>query len=149
MRTCTKCHIERPLTCFYERKSRNNGTYQSWCRACISASRKEWSRRNRAYCIQDATLRGKARLKQLRDFIREYLSNHPCIDCQITDPEVLEFDHVRGVEYRNVCDLVARKVGDTILLAEIAKCDVRCANCHRKITAVRRRDAQGTPNLPI
>ena len=60
---------------------------------------------------------------------------HPCVDCGETDPIVLEFDHLRdkkfsiakgwrGHEWQKVLD-------------EIAKCEVVCANCHRRRTARR------------
>jgi hypothetical protein len=49
-----------------------------------------------------------------------------CLSCGELDPIVLEFDHVRGDKVRNVTEMM----GTEALRAEIAKCDVRCANCH-------------------
>lgn len=62
----------------------------------------------------------------------EYLLTHPCVDCGITDIRVLEFDHRDGKQGRQY-SLAVRiyKVGLEGLKAELAKCDVRCANCHR------------------
>lgn len=68
----------------------------------------------------------------------EYLLEHPCVDCGETDPIVLEFDHRDGeVKDRAVAELVSDNCGWRKILAEIKKCDVRCANCHRRKTAVR------------
>ena len=53
------------------------------------------------------------------------------------DPEFLDFDHVCGVEGHRygVSGGVSSCWSKQRLLQEIAKCDVRCANCHRKKTA--------------
>lgn len=65
--------------------------------------------------------------------IWNYLQQHPCIDCGEKDPVVLEFDHVRGVKAgtisHNLDDWSQARLDE-----EIAKCVVRCANCHRRIT---------------
>jgi hypothetical protein len=65
----------------------------------------------------------------------EYLATHPCIDCGETDLAVLDFDHRdRSTKTAAIAVLIRRgKVAP--LLAEIAKCDVRCANDHRRKTA--------------
>lgn len=55
-----------------------------------------------------------------------------CSDCGYkASSYALDFDH-RDYEKKNFA--IAKKYGqvsDTVLLKEIAKCDVRCANCHR------------------
>jgi hypothetical protein len=48
---------------------------------------------------------------------------------------VLEFDHVRGVKVRNISEMVRGKFSWRRILEEIEKCEVRCANCHRRKTA--------------
>lgn len=70
-------------------------------------------------------------------WIAEYLKTHPCIDCGEKDPIVLEFDHVRGQKKGNVSNL-AQNVSIATLSQEVEKCEVRCANCHRRITHKRR-----------
>lgn len=67
--------------------------------------------------------------------LMEYLDNHPCVDCREHDPIVLQFDHVRGDKIANITRLRDHK-WETIE-AEIAKCEVRCGNCHRRATAKR------------
>lgn len=68
-------------------------------------------------------------------YLIDFFKTHPCSDCGETDPMVLEFDHLRDKSFN-----VAKGVRDRswqALKAEIAKCDVVCANCHRRRTAVR------------
>lgn len=72
-----------------------------------------------------------------REWIWDYLLTHPCTDCGETDPVVLEFDHVRGEKVRDVANMVVRAMSLTVIQQEVEKCDVRCANCHRRITALR------------
>jgi hypothetical protein len=54
----------------------------------------------------------------------------PCKDCGKKYPfYVMDFDHVRGKKSFGIGSNVRCRVG--ILLKEIEKCEVVCANCHR------------------
>ncbi|GAB5492936.1 MAG: hypothetical protein Phog2KO_31510 [Phototrophicaceae bacterium] len=75
---------------------------------------------------------------KMRQYAFDYLLAHPCVDCGETDPIVLEFDHVRGVKLSEVSVLLGSTVSMKRLTDEIAKCDIRCANCHRRKTAQER-----------
>lgn len=72
-----------------------------------------------------------------RAFITEYLSAHACVDCGEQDREVLTFDHVTGKKRDNVSDM-AKNASIATLIKEIAKCEVRCCNCHARVTRLRR-----------
>lgn len=69
-----------------------------------------------------------------------YLLNHPCVDCGNDDPYVLQFDHVRGEKHKNVSKMLSGTYGWDTIQREIDKCEVRCANCHMKITRIRAGD---------
>lgn len=79
----------------------------------------------------------QARRVASQDHVREYLQTHPCVDCGEDDWIVLDFDHVRGVKYKEISILVGHGYSLPTVVAEIAKCEVRCANCHRRVTAQR------------
>lgn len=67
--------------------------------------------------------------------IVEYLTTHPCIDCGERDPLVLQFDHVTGAKTAAVTAMIHLANWDRIV-GEIAKCVVRCANCHHRKTSI-------------
>ena len=61
----------------------------------------------------------------------------PCIDCgQYYPPEAMDFDHVWGEKIATISQL--RSAPWDKALAEIAKCELVCANCHRIRTQARR-----------
>jgi hypothetical protein len=61
----------------------------------------------------------------------------PCLDCGVQlPPTVMEFDHVRGEKRFNIgqwhrAKLAPGETKEQIVREEIAKCEVRCPNCHR------------------
>jgi len=67
--------------------------------------------------------------------INEYLRAHACVDCTESDPLVLEFDHRDGVDKLETIAYLRVRGTRQELLDEIAKCDVRCSNCHQRRTA--------------
>lgn len=85
----------------------------------------------------------KARNKEYRiagrQFLLEYLTTHPCVDCSESDPIVLEFDHVKGEKIGDIKKMVDSYSIES-LKKEIEKCEVRCANCHRRMTHKRRKE---------
>jgi len=115
------------------------------------AERLEYARshyaRNSVDYKERARRRNDAVRKANRAFVAAYLSEHPCVDCGERDVLVLEFDHVRGVKKANVTDLVREACSRRRLVLEIEKCEVRCANCHRRRTVNAARAAEKRPRL--
>lgn len=74
-----------------------------------------------------------ARIALVREWLKEYLQQNPCVDCGEPDIVVLEFDH-RADKLRDIATLSKRGNLESVK-AEVAKCDVRCCNCHRRKTA--------------
>ena len=64
----------------------------------------------------------------------------PCTDCDETFPAyVMQWDHLPGREkVDDVGSMVGRRRRD-VILAEIAKCELVCANCHVMRTVARAR----------
>ena len=133
-KVCTGCGLDRPITEF-SIKHKKRGTRRTWCRACRSAYGKEHYQRNRGAYLA----RTKARRHRERDsywaWLMTYLQSHPCVDCGETDPVVLTFDHRELAEKVDTIGRLLSRSSWSTFLAEVAKCDVRCANCHRMRTA--------------
>ncbi len=130
VKTCCRCRIGKPLT-DYNRSSRSIDGVQAHCRAC-----------SKGYYQNNAVVH-KANTGARRDSVRrdhakriwDYLADHPCCDCGESDPSVLDFDHVRGIKVAAVSRMVRDGVSWGRIEDEVAKCEVRCANCHRRRTA--------------
>ncbi|UXE05331.1 HNH endonuclease [Mycobacterium phage Skinny] len=135
MKTCNKCKQDKPVDQFNKNRSNADGL-QRQCRDCQrDTDREHYS--SPARKAQVAANRDKARA-QARTYVTEWLTTHPCVDCGEADIIVLEFDHVTGTKVRAVSEMVDRGCRVATIAAEIAKCEVRCANCHRRVTYNRR-----------
>tara|TARA_Y100001001_G_scaffold163782_1_gene193805 strand:+ start:5619 stop:5984 length:366 start_codon:yes stop_codon:yes gene_type:complete len=77
--------------------------------------------------------RAEGRLK-VKEFIWDHKKNNPCVDCGEDDPIVLDFDHVRGEKKFTMARATSLYRSLKKVKEEIAKCEIRCANCHRKVT---------------
>lgn len=88
---------------------------------------------NRDKVIAKAKETSKIARVRIRAFISNYLKTNPCVDCGETNTIVLEFDHFENKKF-NISDAARKGVSMKKLEDEIAKCEVRCANCHRKKT---------------
>jgi hypothetical protein len=132
---CYRCGELKPAEDFAWRR-RNKGQRDSFCRPCRAAYKQEHYAANRQRYIDQAGVRKRALALERTRFLIDYFAAHPCVDCGESDPVVLEFDHLRdkafgigaGLPYRNWQSI----------LDEIEKCEVVCANCHRRRTALRR-----------
>ena len=70
-----------------------------------------------------------------KKYVYNYLIEHPCVDCGESDPVVLEFDHKDRSQKRFDVSLASSgSYGLESVKIEIQKCEIRCANCHRKKT---------------
>jgi len=83
---------------------------------------------------KEARQRARAKLRAIVDVAKQI----PCKDCGVQyPPYVMTFDHLGDKKF-NVADLGG--VSIDALKAEIAKCQVVCANCHAERTHRRRID---------
>lgn len=81
-----------------------------------------------------ASKRARVARRQIIDSIK----NVPCMDCgQAFPPCAMDFDH-RGDKRSEVALMAMQEYSVNSILAEIEKCDIVCANCHRIRTYVGR-----------
>lgn len=108
---------------------------QSVCRRCNAVrSRRYYAENLEKHRKAVAAQVAKTRAAHL-ERIGEYLLEHPCVDCGEADIRVLDFDHRDGEDKTGeVMKLAKAAYSWRRVSAEIAKCDVRCRNCHAKVT---------------
>jgi hypothetical protein len=130
-KTCTRCKVEKPLTEFGMRSIARN--IRQWhCLECGRAiNKREYALKKPAHIARAA----KGRRKKL-DWIIGMKSRSPCLDCNVLFPYyVMDFDHRPGTDKKfNLHNRGITSRGMKTILAEIAKCDLICSNCHRART---------------
>lgn len=127
MKECSVCH--RNDVEFHKNASKADGL-QTVCKGCKKTVGSQYFQTTKV----KASLRKKHYKKIVRQWVFDYLKTHPCIDCDESDPIVLEFDH-RSNKKMNIAEMIGTGYSVETIQAEIDKCDVRCSNCHKRKTA--------------
>ena len=126
MKTCPRCGKRKRLTSFYRKGADGR---QSYCRKCNNESRAAYYQENKArYKLNKQRLKSK-----LADEINALKANTPCADCRKRFPPVaMDFDHLEGsTKSGNVSTLIHTLQSRVVVMREIEKCEIVCANCHR------------------
>lgn len=134
MKVCTHCKQKKNLEEF-SFKNKRTGKRSPHCKVCSRLLIREHYNKNKTYYLNKAHSRNRVIRNMNKKYIWSYLASHPCVDCGESDPIVLEFDHIE-----TKLKAVARLVHDNnldLIKKEIKKCEVRCANCHRRRTALK------------
>jgi hypothetical protein len=134
-RRCGRCLSLKPVSEFAWRR-KHHGQLDSMCRGCRAAYHRQHYLANGQRYI--ARARKQALALERTSYRIHYFNSHPCADCGESDPVVLEFDHLdtQAKSFDIGQSLPYRKWES--ILEEIEKCEVVCANCHRRRTARRR-----------
>ena len=136
---CSRCGEHKSADQFAW-KHRERGRRNSYCRPCQSEYGREHYLANRQRYIDQAAARTqRVRLERTR-LLLDHFAEHPCTDCGERDPLVLEFDHLRDKSF-DVATAIVDRPWSTVL-EEIEKCEVVCANCHRRRTFRRKRSVR-------
>lgn len=127
-RHCSRCDSELPVSAF----NRSGDGYQWWCRECF---RSYFRARGQLHRDQTA-----AALRRRREAGQKYVEavkrRSVCADCGISEPVVLDFDHI-GSKRAEISKLTAEGASIATIKTEIGQCEVVCAICHRRRTARR------------
>lgn len=130
MKKCSKCNIEKDESNFYKsNKSGHKDGLQSRCKKCHKSYRDGHYKANR----QKYITKSGDRTKRLRKEWREYKSTLKCIKCGENHPGCLDFHHRNKNDKKYNIGLCVDRFSLDVLKKEIEKCDVLCANCHRKL----------------
>ena len=126
MKECCKCKRTLHISEFHKNKRRKDG-HTNYCKNCkreynadhYVKTKDQW---------KDARSESVQRSRKIsHQYLFDYLSSHPCIDCGNSDVRVLDFDHV-GEKIYNIADMIGGSLEK--LIAEVKKCEIRCRNCH-------------------
>src|SRR5260221_6942645 len=136
VRTCRGCGEDKELEAFGFRNKAAGRRHQK-CRACVAEYGRAHYERNRQEYITRSACNMRVRRRALKEKVWCYLAENPCVDCGEADPLVLEFDHIDPEnKLSEIYSLVQNTYRWNSILAEIERCQVRCANCHRRRTAL-------------
>lgn len=134
---CSSCGEERDAEQDFKWEYKDRGIRQSRCKNCQAEFGRLHYQKNKQAYKERSRIRKNQILIENKPRLRIYLSNHPCVDCGETDIRLLEFDHVRSHKLTTISRLLTQRRSWPTIEAEIAKCEIRCVNCHRKRTAER------------
>lgn len=134
-KTCSGCGNSKPIAEFTFR-NKKKGIRHARCSECTRDTLKAHYAANVGYYVRKARKHRRAAYEENFQKLVEYLREHPCVDCGEDDICVLTFDHLRDKKY-NISAMIHNCVWSSVQ-REIAKCEVRCANCHMRKTAKQR-----------
>lgn len=130
MKKCSSCQILKPVENFNKDSNSKDGL-QYYCKDC----NKNYFKKNKSRLTGLVITKRKEYNAERLQFTLKFLKEKGCVDCGESDPIVLEFDHVRGEKINSISKMVQCAYSITKIKEEIDKCEVRCANCHRRKTA--------------
>lgn len=130
-KVCCRCGDEKLIDDFGVNRSRKDGRNPS-CKECHRKYTDKHYDENKPAYVEGAMRRTANKRAKMRDYLNEEKSK-PCADCKRPyPPYVMDFDHVRDLKCFEVSASLRLGVSMDRLIAEVAKCDVVCANCHRE-----------------
>lgn len=131
MKKCCDCGF-KPKSEFNKHNGRKDGLCVR-CRTCQQNKAREYYRKNKK-TRDKAKQNAKERAAKLRKQYDEYKSTLKCKLCEEDHPATLDFHHRdSSAKEKEVADARVHCWSWKRILKEIAKCDVLCANCHRKL----------------
>ena len=132
MKFCTTCKEEKELSEFHKKRRQKDGL-QTACKSCckIRDARSYAKSPERRELIKRTRTRKTAYNRELVNRYKRFLG---CQICQEKEPVVLDLHHRDPLE-KDKDPSTLRNYSTERLKAEIRKCAVLCANCHRKVHA--------------
>lgn len=135
MKICRVCKEEKEASREnFHYKDKKKGTFRTICIPCWKIYHRNHYLQNKKSYVDKARTLTKKLVESNTAKLLGYLKENPCIDCGETDPVVLEFDHILGDKEFNISSKLRSNTWESVQ-KEVAKCVVRCANCHRRKTA--------------
>jgi hypothetical protein len=111
----------------------NKGGRSYTCYTCYAVKHTKYLKDNPAIAIKCAETSQRNYELRKEEFYM-WVMQQKCVDCGEDDFRCLEFDHLDNKSFG-----IAQRVGKVTtkrLMEEVAKCEVRCSNCHKIKTAL-------------
>ncbi len=128
MKTCCKCKRELQLEDFCKNKKRKDG-HGSFCKECNKAYHKKHYKLNK----EEYLSANRVRINENKAFIKNYKAERGCCRCPEKHPICLQFHHIdRNSKEMAISTAVGEGRSMKLVMLEIEKCIILCANCHFK-----------------
>ena len=123
------------------------GVRNRTCRECmVEFNKRYYQGENGERHLRQVKERTEKARATAKEYVYQYLLTHPCVGpdrtgCPYneTDPVVLEFHHREpGGKDMDITQMLSGGYSLKRIQAELEKCDVLCASCHRRVTAKER-----------
>lgn len=126
-KTCKECDVRKSKDEFY-RSSHSADRLQTICKDCSSSQSQRYNAQPEIKTRSHE--RDQIRFKQFRG-VTDAAKSVPCARCGGSFPVVVMDFHHRDPATKLFTVAAGNRRKLTDVIAEIAKCDVLCANCHR------------------
>jgi hypothetical protein len=129
MKRCYKCNEVKPFTEFHNNRSTKDG-YTFECRACRNKICKAYRDANKKKILKQARAIRLEKKKRAVDY-----KGGKCGICDgVFSAHVYDFHHIDpATKESGVAALINQNRPWNIIKAELDKCTLLCANCHRDI----------------
>ena len=139
MKICTKCLVEKDEDEYFV-KDKRTGRLHTQCKSCYKEHRQTYHVEHYRKYGDQYRARAKARRtlvrRELQARLIEYMRDKSCIRCGEADIRVLEFDHIDPTTKRlSIARALTYGKPWEYISEEMQKCQILCANCHKKRTA--------------
>jgi hypothetical protein len=124
VRECSRCRKLKSDDQFH-RCARHERQY--WCKQCRKTVDAEYHQRNKQKRLEQK----RALHSRFKEWYLSLKAGKPCADCGgIFHPVAMQWDHLPGSDKVGDLGTLWRRHNKDLILAEIAKCELVCANCH-------------------
>src|SRR6266536_537939 len=121
MKKCGRCGVEKPLDEFHQWNQRDGR--QLWCKSC----RKEYDRKYHARTRERRFVQKQLNHDRLVRWYRDLKTGRPCSDCGgVFHHAAMTWDHLPGRSKLVEVSTLVRRNNRTLILEEIAKCELVC-----------------------
>lgn len=125
---CRECGVIKSISDFQKNKSKIG--HDKRCKTCFRIYYRKYHEQNKEKIKQTK----KDRLLTIKIYVCEYLTQNHCVDCGESDIVCLDFDHIKDKK-ATINHMLSKEYSLDNIIDEIAKCQVRCGNCHKRKTA--------------